>query len=331
MARAHGYRAKLLYALEGSYGVAAVAGNFVQLPIISTDLGGEQPLEDDDTLGLGRDPQAPTYDMLKVSGQVVVPLDLRCIGYWLQLALGVTSPSGGVDPRTHTWVSGVTSASLPSATIEIQFPEVPAYYLYTGVMVQSIQLSVSRSGKPQMTVQLLAQNETQSTTSVDATPITVTQNRFHKFEGSVQHNPGTGMASLANLVQADMTYANSLATVDTVRADALVEGVDAATARLSGSLVSRLAATTLIDYAAARTGVPLAYVYTRTGSPFDSTLTLTARAAYLPKVKRGLNGPGGVESSYAWQGAKTATGSNDEMLQVVLVNDHDSYANGTAD
>ena len=310
--------------------MSAVAGNFVQLPIISTDLGGEQALEDDDTLGLGRDPQAPTYGMLKVGGQVVVPLDLRSIGYWLQLALGVTAPSGMVDPRTHTWVSGVTSASLPSATIEIQFPEVPAYYLYTGVMVQSFQLSVSRSGAPQMTLQLLAQNEALSTTSIDATPIAVTQNRFHKFEGNVQHNPGSGMTSLGNLVSADMTYANSLATVDTVRADALIEGIDAATAKLSGSLVARLGATTLIDYAAARTGVPLAYVYTRSGSP-STTLTLTARAAYLPKVKRSLNGPGGVESSYAWQGAKTATGSSDEMLQVVLVNDHDSYANGTAD
>ncbi len=327
MARAHGYRAKLLYALEGSYGVSAVAGNFVQLPIISTDLGGEQALEDDDTLGLGRDSQAPTYDMLKVGGQVVVPLDLRCIGYWLQLAMGVTAPSGVVDPRTHTWVSGVTSASLPSATIEIQFPEVPAYYLYTGTMVQSFQLSVSRSGAPQMTLQLLAQNEAMSTTSIDTTPIAVTQTRFHKFQGHVEHNPGTGLTDLGYLVSADMTYANGLATVDTVRADALVEGIDATAAKLTGSLVTRLGATTLIDYAAARTGVPLAYVY----AAGTSSLTLTARAAYLPKAKRSVSGPGGVESSYAWQGAKTATGSNDEMLQVVLVNEHDSYANGTAD
>ena len=331
MARAHGYRGKLLMALEGAltYGTLPAAGEFHQLPFVSADLGGEQGLEEDDTLGLGRDPQAPTYDLLKVSGQIVVPLDLRYIGFWLQAAMGVVTPA---DSYSHTWVSGGRAVGggnpLRSVAIELQFPEVPAYFRYTGVMVESFQLSVSRSGKPQLTLQVVGQNEAKATSSIDATPIdSIVQTRFHKFNGKVQQNDGGGMDDLSNLVSADMAFANGLATVDTVRADALTEGIDATRCKLSGNLVARFGDTILLDYAAGQTAVPLAYVFTQG----TSSLTLTARAAYLPKAKRSLSGPGGVEATYAWQGAKSSAGSNNEMLQVVLVNDVVSYANGTPD
>jgi len=82
MARAYGSRAQLLFAYEAALtpGTAPATGAYYKLPFISADLGGEQPLEEADILGLGRDPQDPTYDMLRAAGQIVVPVDVVNIG-----------------------------------------------------------------------------------------------------------------------------------------------------------------------------------------------------------------------------------------------------------
>ena len=52
---------------------------------------------------------------------------------------------------------------------------------------------------------------------------------------------------------------------------------------------------------------------------------LTAHAVYLPKPKLALEGPGGVQASFAWQAAFDSTVGR--MATAVLVNDQPSYAN----
>ena len=316
MSRALGINVQILFAYETVYGTAPASGAYYALPIISTDLGGEQPLEEDDTLGLGRDPQAPTYDMLKVGGQIVVPLDLKCIGYWLKLLLGTQTTTGGPTNYIHTFNSGGTTQV--SATIEVGYPDLGAYFLCKGCVVESIQFSVSRSGKPQATIQLQAQNEVKAGSSVDASPNAVALTRFHKFEGNIQR----AGASLANLVSGDLTFSNSLDAVNTIRADELVEAIDLGMCKLSGNLVARFAATTLYDDAIAQSALDLDYIWTRDA---NNKLTLSAQSAYLPRAKRSISGPGGVEATYAWQGAYDS--GEGQMFQAVLRNTQANYTN----
>ena len=82
MARAQGARAQLALAFESTYGTPPVSG-FTKMPFISTTLGGEQPLLDNEVLGFGRDPITPARDAFDADGDVVIPLDVENLGFWL--------------------------------------------------------------------------------------------------------------------------------------------------------------------------------------------------------------------------------------------------------
>ena len=124
MARAYGANASLLAAFESTYGSTPVDG-YWQLPFVSTSLGSEQGLIANDLIGLGRDPSAPIRDVIKVEGDMVVPLDVRHIGLWLKALLGEPT-SVGTGVVTHTFTSG--TPSLPSLTLETGLPDIPAWF-----------------------------------------------------------------------------------------------------------------------------------------------------------------------------------------------------------
>ena len=175
MARAYGANASLLAAFESTYGSTPVDG-YWQLPFVSTSLGSEQGLIANDLIGLGRDPSAPIRDVIKVEGDMVVPLDVRHIGLWLKALLGEPT-SVGTGVVTHTFTSG--KPSLPSLTLETGLPDIPAWFVASGVMVNSLQVGFARSGAANATVGLVAQGEIRRTaTLIDAatnnTPLELT-------------------------------------------------------------------------------------------------------------------------------------------------------------
>ena len=71
-----------------------------------------------------------------------------------------TSGSGVV---THTFTSG--KPSLPSLTLETGLPDIPAWFVASGVMVNSLQVGFARSGAANATVGLIAQGEVRQTQS----------------------------------------------------------------------------------------------------------------------------------------------------------------------
>jgi len=317
MARATGHGAQLLLAFETTYGEAPATGAYFKLPFISLDVGGEQGLLEDDILGLGRDPQAPTYDLFRDGGQIIVPLDVRNIGYWLKLVLGAPTTTG-TGPYTHVFVSGKTVANLVSASIEVGNPEVPAYFLNKGVRGNSIQFQVTRTGKLQAVVEVIGQDEAKSTSAVDATPNENAVARFDAFEGHIERND----SDLANVLNGNLTYSNNMEPVETTRADALVEDVDPGMASLRGTLNTRFASTTLYDDAKGQSGIDVDFEYEIDAS---NKLTVSAHEVYLPVAKRPISGPGGVEASFDLQGAYNATAG--EMMEVTLINDMANYDN----
>ncbi|MDK9723126.1 MAG: phage tail tube protein [Rhodospirillales bacterium] len=153
MARAYGANALLLAAFETAYGVPPATG-FVKFPFVSSSLGSEQGLIDSDILGQGRDPAAPSRDVIKVEGDVVAPVDLRYFGHWLKALLGPPA-STGTGPYDHVYGSG--AMSLPSLVIEIGMPEVPVFFLIGGVRLNSLQMNFQRSGHANATFNAIGQ------------------------------------------------------------------------------------------------------------------------------------------------------------------------------
>ena len=89
-------------------------------------------------------------------------------------------------------------------------------------------------------------------------------------------------------------------------------------ASLTGSIEVRFADTALIDLASNGTAVDLEFAYTIKDK---LSLTFEAHEVYLPKPKLAVEGPGGVQASFDFQGAKNDTAG--QMLTVTLVNDLD--------
>ncbi len=97
MTRARGANALLGGAFETTYGTPPA--EFLRLPFVSSNLGEEQGLLEDDLLGMGRESQDPTDDVITNDGDVVVPVDSRLFGFWLKSMFGapVTTASGAAS------------------------------------------------------------------------------------------------------------------------------------------------------------------------------------------------------------------------------------------
>ena len=144
-----------------------------------------------------------------------------------------------------------------------------------------------------------------------------TSSRISQFQGSIER----AGSPVGNLAGGAVTYSNNLEKIETIRDDGLIEGADPTIAALTGRIDGRFADTTLIDLAAGGTPVDLEFAYTLSAM---AKLVLTAHEVYLPTPKLAVEGPGGVQASFDFRGARnTAAG---RMLTVTLTNDLDGTA-----
>ena len=313
MSRAYGWNAQLLIAEESEYGVMPDTG-YRKIPFISSSLDSEQNLLSSNVLGLGRDPTQPFQDVINVDGDMAVPVDVRNIGIWLKAIFGEPTTTEADGVYTHAFESG--KIAIPSYSLEVCLPEVPQFIRFLGVRANSIAFNVQRSGEAQVTLNLMAQCEKGSTTAIDAAPDVYKYTRVSQFQGYIK----SGGEFLANITAASATYSNNLEKIETIRNDGLVEAIDLGVASLSGSISARYGDNILLDKAREGTPVDVELGYQLTDT---MKLVIECHEVYLPKPKRSIDGPNGIECSYDFQGAK-----NDEigrMMTVTLVNDVESY------
>jgi hypothetical protein len=214
----------------------------------------------------------------------------------------------------HEFRSG--GLALPSLSVELGLPEIPDFPLFTGVRANSMAFNFQRSGEAQVTINLIGQGETKQTATKDTSPEEEIFTRFSQFQGSVKQ----GGDFLGNVTSASLTYSNNLERIETIRDDGKIDGVDPGVASLNGSISVRYADTALMDAARSATPIDLELSYTIDA---NRKLVITCHEVYLPKPKRSVNGPGGVEASYDFQGAKdVAEGC---MVTITLTNDVSSY------
>ena len=312
MARAQGARSLMAAAFETTYGTAPASG-YMQMPFASTSLGAEQPLLGSELLGYGRDPLAPIKDAVTADGDVVVPIDAEAFGFWLKAAFGAPTTTGTTN-KTHTFTSG--NWALPSMSIETAMPEVPRFAMYSGCVLDQLSWQMQRSGLLTASAKLIAQGEAIATSSAAGTPTGWNLQRFGHFNGAIKRN-GT---PLGNIVSADITYANNLDRVETIRSDGRIDGADPSIAALTGKIDVRFADMTLMDQALNGAASSLEFSYTISA---NVSLTITAHAVYLPRPRAEIQGPQGIQASFNWQAAFDATAGR--MCTITLKNTIASY------
>ena len=313
MARAQGARAQMALAFETTYGTPPASG-FTRMPFASATLGAEQPLLNSELLGYGRDPLAPIKDALTADGNVVVPIDAEAFGYWLKAAFGQPITTGTVAPYSHEFRSG--GWVLPSMSIETGMPEVPRFAMYSGCMLDTLSWQMQRSGLLTATASLVAQGETIGATTSAGTPVALELKRFGHFNGAITRNG----QPLGNIVSAEITYANTLDRIETIRSDGRIDGADPGMAALTGRIEVRFADQLLVNQAINGDPCEMTFAYVL---PSGESLTLVAHAVYLPRPRIEISGPQGVQASFDWQAAKDpVTG---RMCTVTLVNERETY------
>ncbi|MBW6494364.1 MAG: hypothetical protein K0B16_07370, partial [Burkholderiaceae bacterium] len=293
MARAQGARAQMALGFETTYGTPPVGG-FTRMPFASTSLGSEQPLLNSELLGYGRDPLAPIKDAVTADGDVVVPIDAAGFGFWLKAAFGDPVTTGAAAPYAHEFRSGAWT--LPSMSIETAMPEVPRYAMYSGCVLDQLSWQVQRSGLLTATARLVAQGETIATTTAAGTPADLPLRRFGHFNGAISRN-GT---ALGNVVSAEITYANNLDRIETIRSDGRIDGADPSIAALTGRIEVRFADSTLVSQAINGDPAEISFAYVL---PTGEAFTFTVHAVYLPRPRIEISGPQGVQATFDWQAA----------------------------
>ncbi|WP_267395579.1 MULTISPECIES: phage tail tube protein [unclassified Sphingomonas] len=314
MGRPLGINAIMAAAVETTYGQTP-AGTFYKLPFVSHALGEEQPLIEDDQLGFGREGLDPTYDVITNDGDIVVPVDLRGIGFWLRQTFGAPVTTGPTTGKyVHTFSSG--ASALPSTSIEIGSPDMPLYTMHYGAMVNQLKISLARSGMLNATLSMIAQGQIDPVAASAAGTLTArTGSRFAQATGSITVD---GVAA-GDIVSADVNYTNNLDKVEVIRADGRIGGIDPGVAKASGAISTRFSSRALLDKATSKAPVALTFGWTLTGG---YSLVFTLSRVFLPKPKLPITGPKGIMADFNWQ----ASGANGPQLTAVLTNDVTSYA-----
>ncbi|MEO5376060.1 MAG: phage tail tube protein [Alphaproteobacteria bacterium] len=309
--RAYGADARLIAAVEATYGTAPAGGAYRSLDFKQTDLSSEQKLGEDPLLGRGRNAQDPYRGLISDEGSVEIPLDVRGIGFWLYALLG-PAVTTGTGPYTHVWASGADT--LPSLTVEIGHPrlQTPTFFRHTGTMVESLDFDLGREGAANATLKLVAQGEEPFGVTIDATPEPFVLKRFSQARGYIKR----GATALAGVTGGKLSFSNNLERVRTIRDDGKIDGADPTIASVKGSLTSRFDGATLLAEAASGDPISLEYGFT-TGS--GQSLSFLMPRVFLPKPKYRIAGPGGVEASFDWQAAHDETSGT--MMTVTLIND----------
>jgi tail tube protein len=267
-----------------------------------------------------------TYTADTAHGKLAISYDTAGIGGNAFTLAASSSPASNATPSATTLLGGgyshafTSGGAVPSKTLEVGHPQLvtPRYYRFAGCVFGGLTFSMARTGAASGKINVIAQGRARAATTIDGSAAAYLLTRFSQGNGSIN----LGGTQLANVTGGDFTFSNSLQAVETIRADGLIDGVDAGEAIASGKVTVRQSTdTTIEDAVDAQTPVAFQYVYSH---PAGWSLTFDLPRVFLPKPKAGISGPGGIQQTFDWQAAKDATAGY--MLRATLVNDVASYA-----
>lgn len=315
MPRALGSNALLHTAFEGALGTAPAAGaTWFKTPFVSSNLGEEQGLIESDLLGLGRETLDPTPDVINNAGDLVVPVDTDNFGRWLKLALGAPATTDNGDGSfDHVFTSG--ALALPSMSIEVGHPDISTFSNNYGARLNQMRIALARSGLLNATLGLICIGESDpvNATIAGVAPTVLGSSRFAQATGSVKKDG----AEIGSVVSAEFTLSNGLDPVETIKADGRIEDADPGMFTFSGSVTIRYKDSSFQTLARNRTAFDLSFGWTFG----TASLIFDAPRVFLPRTKRPVTGPKGIQQTFNFQGS----GASGHTLTATLVNTVDTY------
>lgn len=231
-------------------------------------------------------------------------------------ASGATLSGGSASgPTNHVFVGG--AQSLPSGSVEIGLPEVPSFGMNFGGVANTLSIDLQRSGQLNATIGMICQGENPPEPSTAAgTPSESAVTRFNQFTGHVTRDGVT----LGDVVSGKFSLSNNLDKVEVIRPDGRIAGADPGMLMAGVEIAVRFGDHKLLDLATAGTPVELVFQWTISAT---KRLRIAVHNARLPKPKRPITGPGGVQATFAGMGSKHPTLG--KTLTVTLINDVASY------
>jgi hypothetical protein len=212
----------------------------------------------------------------------------------------------------HTFSSG--GSSLPSRSIEIAMPDVPNFEMNYGGRGGTMQIGLTRRGLLNCNLGIVAKGANDpAVVSGAGTPTTIDVTRFAQATGEITMDG----VQLGSVVAATLNYSNNLDKVETIQPDGEIEDADPGMSGGTGNVTVRFKDQVMLNKAKGRTPVALTFGWTVGGY----SLTFSYERAFLPRSKRPITGPAGIQASFDWQ----ASGADGNVCTVELVNDVASY------
>ena len=239
---------------------------------------------------------------MTADGDVVVPIDAEAFGFWLKAAFGEPTTSG-TGPWTHEFRSGELDAAV--AVDRDGDARGAALRDVLGLRPRPAQLADAALGAADRHRQAGgAGRDRRRRPPPPARRREPALKRFGHFNGSITRN-GT---ALGNVVSAEITYANNLDRIETIRSDGRIDGADPSIAALTGRVEVRFADQVLVNQAIAGDPCELEFGY---ALPSGESFTFTVHAVYLPRPRIEIAGPQGVQATFDWQAARDADAGPD--------------------
>jgi hypothetical protein len=312
---ARGSLGKVLIDFEDTFGVDPVTIAATSLPFLSEDLDASRAQNQSAILTGSRNAARPFGGNLDVGGSITVPMDVNNIGYWFKLLIGQPVTSGA-GPYTHTFKID-SAVCLPSAVIEVGFPDVPFYKKFNGMKANSISVQQGGDGEYTATFNLIGTTMTEDTTTMDASPTVHSLVNFRQFdtslkEGGVTFTKGTNLSlDLSNNLDGGLYTIGGGGT-----RTAIPEGTFSG----SGQLTYLFDTTGIVTKAIASTETSIEVIATRGSESLSIDLNEVEFGLSLPKIA----GPAGVTHQISFSSYYDNDAAASQVV-ITLVNSIASY------
>lgn len=224
-----------------------------------------------------------------------------------------TLQSGGYE---HVWLSG--SGSLPTIGLELGYPELvsPIYSRYLMVAVDQLSFDAAIDGLANATVNLMARERVTAATTVEASPATVDLVRFNQSRGYIK----LGGVLVGGVTGGKFTFSNNLDPVISKSENNLVDEFTPTNVGVNGELTARFDGSSVISIAESNEPTSIEYGFT---TPTGWSMKLEVPRAFLSRPKENVTGPGGIDMTYQWEGAKDAVVT--AAMRATMINDVAEY------
>ncbi|MCK7611966.1 phage tail tube protein [Roseibium sediminicola] len=314
-----GKTANLLFGDQADFSTPAPV-DYISTPFYSENLGESEPLDTDPLLGTARtnnrDQTAPAPGLVTMGGDIVVPMDVNHLPYWLTMLFGAPVTTGA-GPYEHVFTSG--GEVLPYRTIEIEKRAGSAFFQNIGMLASGFSFDSARAGGfRQATVNLVGRSQTKLGASAGGNPSAqLALSQIPASKGLMRIDS----VDAAHFLGGSFNYQNNPAPDESLNATEYLSGYqldDDATC--SGSNRVRYVNDSYYDIMTAGDPVALELEFLLSANAkilFAMPAVTFERTPFAP-----ISGPGGLEAEFNWQAHQTAASA---MLTVTVTNQIATY------